>query len=754
MNAESRPPKGAASTSESNTANATRTNGIALNPSHGDTADSTRCIPDNARADDPMRAAFALAKAGLYVLPVRKGTKHPGSVVGAGWPTKSSRDVEQVVGWFAGTDYGLAIHAGRSGLVIFDVDDPENVPEVLRRHLDSMPFQSTRSNVPGRGHYLALMPEGRNLGNGTGGLGKGWGEVRGHNGVIVVGPSAHEKADEGGQYKWERIGPILPLPAEIVQLLPAGDASPENTATDAEVAVFLAEHVREDDPAMLRGVLTKFEDEAAQGSRHDACVSALCWAMREAANGAYSASNATDALRAAFVAKIGTERNAAREFEGILAWAVGQVPRPPARPVVEPKSLDDLAATFRRWLGDEHDMDVTHAVAAAAATDQLDGDPVWLLVVSAPGDAKTERVASLAGSGAHITSTITSEGALLSATSRKERSKDATGGLLRKIGPSGVLVLKDFTSILSMSRDQRAAVLAALREVYDGKWERNVGSDGGQTLTWQGRITVIGAVTSAYDSAHGVISAMGDRFALIRGDSTKARMQAGRQAMRNTGHEVQMRAELSEAMAGVLAQVDVSRAVVTDEDHDALLRSADLVTRTRTAVERDFKGDVIDAHQPEMPTRFAKMLGQIMRGAMSIGFEHDEALRLARRVARDSMPPMRLSLLEIVAEHPGLIVADYVRLAQKPRSSVDRVLQELHVLGLLEQRGGGGGMAGSPWTYRLADGVDLAPLSLTRNVTTPGHGYEKTVPLGTAISGYASSSATAATASGGVDDPF
>ncbi len=39
-------------------------------------------------------------------------------------------------------------------------------------------------------------------------------------------------------------------------------------------------------------------------------------------------------------------------------------------------------------------------------------------------------------------------------------------------------------------------MLAALREVYDGRWERNVGADGGKTYTWTGRIVLVGAVTS------------------------------------------------------------------------------------------------------------------------------------------------------------------------------------------------------------------------------------------------------------------
>jgi hypothetical protein len=106
-----------------------------------------------------------------------------------------------------------------------------------------------------------------------------------------------------------------------------------------------------------------------------------------------------------------------------------------------------------------------------------------------------------------VTSTIASEGALLSATSRKDRSKTATGGLLRKIGDRGVLVVKDVTSILSAARETRGMVLAAIREIYDGRWERNVGSDGGQTLTWTGRIAVVGAVTTVWDAAHAVVAA-------------------------------------------------------------------------------------------------------------------------------------------------------------------------------------------------------------------------------------------------------
>jgi hypothetical protein len=404
--------------------------------------------------------------------------------------------------------------------------------------------------------------------------------------------------------------------------------------------------------------------------------------------------------------------------------------------------LSEAHAAFNKWLGAEYDTGSLDAVLSVAATERLGGDPPWLLVVSGSGNAKTETVGALAGIGAHITSTITSEGALLSATPKKEQSSAATGGLLRKIGDHGTLVIKDFTSIISMNRDSRAHVLAALREVYDGLWERNVGTDGGRTLTWKGRIVLIGAVTTAYDAAREVIASMCDRFALVRVDSSKGRMAAGRQALRNVDHETQMRAELSNAVAELIDNMQPERARLTVADEDALLSVADLVTYARTAVERDFQNNVINAHAPEMPTRFAKMLGQIVRGGLAIGMPHQRALETAIRVAGDSMPPLRLALLADLLQHTRATVADVEKRLQKPRSTVDRELQALHVLGLLERHE----TEGRGWPYTLSSQVDQAALQtlVTRNVSTRNNGIREESPspvFPTDISGYSGDAA-------------
>jgi hypothetical protein len=204
-----------------------------------------------------------------------------------------------------------------------------------------------------------------------------------------------------------------------------------------------------------------------------------------------------------------------------------------------PERTNDIALTachrvFQKWLGDKYDLDVLNAMLAVCASEKLPGDPAWLLIISGSGNAKTETVQATNSLGARIVSTISSIGALLSASPKRERGHDANGGLLREIGTRGLLAIKDFTSILSVDRNIRTAILAAFREIHDGYWVRDVGTDGGRKIEWKGRLVVLGACTTAWDQAHSVIASMGDRFVCIRSDSKGivGRLKGGKYAMK------------------------------------------------------------------------------------------------------------------------------------------------------------------------------------------------------------------------------
>ena len=176
---------------------------------------------------------------------------------------------------------------------------------------------------------------------------------------------------------------------------------------------------------------------------------------------------------------------------------------------------------------------------------------------------------------------------------------------------------------------------------------------------------------------------MGDRFVLVRIDSTRGRRGSGLRAIGNTGDEVKMRKELAEVVGGLIAHASLKDTRLTDAETEKLVDAADIVTLCRTSVEFDHKGDVSTAHAPEMPTRFAKQLTQIIRGGVAIGLPRQQGMQLALRCARDSIPPLRLEILLDVANSRNTKAGDIRKRIKKPWRSVRRQIDALTMLGAL-----------------------------------------------------------------------
>lgn len=673
-------------------------------------------------------AAKGYRKAGYFPVPVRGKVSPPsGSTGHVGTVTP-----EKVKAWRRERgDDNVAIR--HDGTVAIDVDDgysdkhgAATLAQLEAKAGEPLPptFSSTaRGKRSASRQYLYRVPEGVLLATNPGDDVE---VCQRHHRYSVVAPSVHP--DTGKPYRWyspdgEPFDGVPPL--EDVPFLP--DAWIETLKSpfgakrdpDATVDELLAEARAGDASPAVEECLKAARDADHVG--HDVFRDRSYQLLRLALEGHPGVPAAVEELsdlhRAYLIEKGKGGRKANAEVARLLRGAAERAAGEPIEqtyggtpieltPKAEPMSLEAAHDAFRAWLGLEYDVDAFDVCLAAYAVQQIGGDPLWALVLSGPGNAKTETVQALAGPGARIVSSIASEGALLSATSKGERTSEATGGLLRELGDGGVLVVKDMTTILSMPAATRGPVLSALREVFDGRWSRTVGTDGGRVLDWAGRVTVVGAVTSAWDDAHAVVSSMGDRFVVLRVDSGRGRLAAGRKALSNTGSEATMREELSAAAAGVLAGADLTAVEPNDEEAEAILAAADLVTRARTHVQTDYRGEVVGAHAPEAPTRFAKQIGQVWRGAVAIGHKRERALRLALRCARDSVPPMRLAVLEDVAAHPGSLTRDVVKRLQKPRTTVDRQLQALHQLELLEVDDTANGL----WVYRLAPDVDMAAI--------------------------------------------
>jgi hypothetical protein len=181
-------------------------------PESGEFAPVT--IADPADYPDPLEFKLALAAGGCYLLPVKPGTKNPGSIAGKGWPRKTSRNPIFIRQWHeVGPEAAIAIHTGRSGLVVIDFDSDE-IPGELD-WLKTGLFQSSRGLLldagesTQRGHYVfasdTVFVSGRiKLTDGT-----EVGDVRSGNTIILSQPSRHPHAEsKGAQYRWLTTGVV------------------------------------------------------------------------------------------------------------------------------------------------------------------------------------------------------------------------------------------------------------------------------------------------------------------------------------------------------------------------------------------------------------------------------------------------------------------------------------------------------------------------------------------------------------------
>lgn len=355
------------------------------------------------------------------------------------------------------------------------------------------------------------------------------------------------------------------------------------------------------------------------------------------------------------------------------------------------QKLDDARATFRRWLHlpDTGSLD---AMLGTVAANRLEGEPVWLLLVGPPGGGKSELLNAVSHlKDAHQVGTLT-EAALLSGTPKKEHADDSKGGLLRSIGARGVIVCKDFGSVLSMNRDARAHVLAALREVYDGSWTRHVGTDGGRMLHWEGQVGLVGGVTPTIDRHHAVMGAMGERFTLYRLPEVDSDTQA-RQALSHAGKEVQMRRELREAAEAVVEDL-VEPRDNSPEEENHLIALATLVVRSRSAVERDgYTREIELVPDHEAPTRLIIMLDRLLRGLDAIGCERQRAMRVVTKTALDSIPALRWAVMTNLHAVPELDTNAVASAVRHPASTSRRALEDLTAHGLVECERHGEGIA-------------------------------------------------------------
>lgn len=352
------------------------------------------------------------------------------------------------------------------------------------------------------------------------------------------------------------------------------------------------------------------------------------------------------------------------------------------------RDLDGVLDAFGELLVMPDPGAVELALAAIVAN-YAPGDVVWPLLVGPPGCGKSEIVTALTGAPEVWPLSSLTPQTLLSGFERKGKDKGPPASMLLQIGAFGILAFKDLTTVLTMHREARAQIIGQLREVADGKTEKSFGN--GLRIEWEGKLGLIAGVTPVIDEQHAFLAVMGERFVLYRLPEVSRREVAAR-SLRRRGHEPELRSRIRTTVAEFLAQYrNVERLELPDRFTDPLITLADIVTRARSGVARDYQTrDILYLPEPEAPTRLAKQIAQLMAAALTIGVDEGEAWRLAQKVGWDSVPAVRSAVIRLLSRQDGgeLTRAELQERTGLPETTVRRVVEDLVVLGLADQRKG------------------------------------------------------------------
>lgn len=302
-------------------------------------------------------------------------------------------------------------------------------------------------------------------------------------------------------------------------------------------------------------------------------------------------------------------------------------------------SHEEAFKRFQKWLQmrSSEPLDVMFGTMLA---NRLDGDPLWMFLVAPPGGMKSELLLTLGGLPEVVEMTSLTPQSLISGFNIQGGDPSLIPRLHEK-----VLVIKDFTTILTMNSVGRDEIFGILRDAYDGRCEKPFGN--GVVRRYESHFGVLAGVTPAIEQLGNSSTVLGERFVRYRLQSTE-RTMSGRskilRALQNLRTNSQMRAELKDTAEAVLGW-DHEPFGYPEIPEDMLARIAGLAQWTGTlrgVVGREkYTGILTFKPMAEVGTRLAKQLCKLAYGVSLYRRENvvsEQTYQILTRVAQGTAP--------------------------------------------------------------------------------------------------------------------
>jgi len=373
----------------------------------------------------------------------------------------------------------------------------------------------------------------------------------------------------------------------------------------------------------------------------------------------------------------------------------------------KPPTIDDVHTVFNKWLF-LRNTDVVDVMLATVLTQRIDGSPVWMFIVGPPGSAKTAVVSALTKVDAvHATSTLTAP-SLISGASLPQGQDPS---LIPKLNGK-VLVVKDFTSIMSLPDREQKEIFGILRDAYDGRCGKSFGN--GVERNYTSRFGILGAVTPRIYDLSDQHAALGERFLkFLVGDNLhhESESEVITRAIENSDRETVMRDEMCDVVTAFCERT-MARAPIPTLPAAIMTKIVALAkfgARMRGSVSRDFYHKDIMMSRPmaEVGTRLGQQLAKLAKGmAMVFGKATvtDVEYSLVKKVMLDTISQRNEDVLRAMISAMGggagatLTALSMRELAVKthyPFATIQRLMQDLAALQIIKRQGAG---LGTTWT--------------------------------------------------------
>jgi hypothetical protein len=351
---------------------------------------------------------------------------------------------------------------------------------------------------------------------------------------------------------------------------------------------------------------------------------------------------------------------------------------------------------------------------SVVVSNKLDGDPLWLFLVSPPGGAKTEILSSLMTTpDIYFTSSLTPH-ALISGASW---GSGADPSLIPKLNGK-ILAIKDFTSIMSKRDTEKEEIFGILRDAYDGKCSKVFGN--GIKRDYASKFTVLSAVTPAiYELSHSH-QALGERFLKYTMGANLQHISEEdivRRAISNLNRETTMREELSGAVGGFLYHLlkDLNTnniPTIPENIKTQIISLAMFCARMRGTVHRDqYRPDMVSSKpSAEVGSRLGKQLAKFCISYAIINGQKEvteKEYAVCKKIALDTISQRNedilCTIIKEISENPegSLKTRQLSAITRYPHSTIARVLADMQMLSIVDRVGHANSYEWRPSKYIL-----------------------------------------------------